>query len=60
MTGHHARNVEVIPDPEKALERALELASPEDVIFITGSLFLVGDLRRYWFSRDTAKPFPAF
>ena len=58
MTGHHAGNVEVIPDPEKALERALELASPEDVIFITGSLFLVGDLRKYWSSRATARPSP--
>ncbi len=51
MTGHHARRVEVVPDPNQALERALELASPEDVIFITGSLYLVGDLRRYWASR---------
>jgi dihydrofolate synthase/folylpolyglutamate synthase len=54
MTGHHAQGVEVIPNPEHALERALELASPEDVIFITGSLFLVGDLRRYWNSRSKA------
>lgn len=61
MTGHHARRVEVIPNPDQALERALELASPEDVIFITGSLYLVGDLRRYWASRakDSAGPFPA-
>ena len=51
MTGHHAAVMEVIPHPEKALERALELASPEDVIFVTGSLFLVGDLRKYWLSR---------
>jgi len=53
MTGHHARRVEVVPDPGEALERALELASPEDVIFITGSLFLVGDLRAYWKSRTS-------
>jgi dihydrofolate synthase/folylpolyglutamate synthase len=52
MTGHHAAKVEVIPDPEKAFERALELTSPEDVIFVTGSLYLVGDLRRYLLSRD--------
>jgi dihydrofolate synthase/folylpolyglutamate synthase len=51
MVGHHAQRVEVIRDPGQALERALELASPDDVIFITGSLFLVGDLRRYWKSR---------
>jgi dihydrofolate synthase / folylpolyglutamate synthase len=52
MTGHHAQRVEVIPDPSNALERALEFAAPEDVIFITGSLFLVGDLRKYWMSRS--------
>jgi dihydrofolate synthase/folylpolyglutamate synthase len=54
MTGHHAGRVEIIADPEKAFERALELASPEDVIFVTGSLYLVGDLRKYWFSRAHA------
>ena len=52
MTGHHARQLEVIPDPDLALERALELAAPDDVIFITGSLFLVGDVRKYWMSRS--------
>jgi dihydrofolate synthase/folylpolyglutamate synthase len=61
MTGHHARRVEVVPDPDQALERALELASPEDVLFVTGSLYLVGDLRRYWTSRakDSAGAPPA-
>jgi dihydrofolate synthase/folylpolyglutamate synthase len=51
MTSHYAQRVEVVPEPSRALERALELAAPDDVIFITGSLYLVGDLRRYWFSR---------
>jgi len=51
MTRHHARQVDVIPDPNLAFERALDLASPDDVIFVTGSLYLVGDLRRYWTSR---------
>jgi dihydrofolate synthase/folylpolyglutamate synthase len=51
MTAHHARRAEIIPDPVKALARALELASPEDVIFITGSLYLVGELRKEWMSR---------
>jgi len=40
-----------VPDPAQALARARELASPEDVIFITGSLYLVGELRREWLSR---------
>jgi dihydrofolate synthase / folylpolyglutamate synthase len=55
MTGHLAEKVEVVPDPNAAFERALELASPEDVIFVTGSLYLVGDLRRYWMSRGPLK-----
>jgi len=53
MTAHHARRSEVVSDPAQALARALELASPEDVIFITGSLYLVGELRREWMSRKS-------
>jgi dihydrofolate synthase/folylpolyglutamate synthase len=56
MTAHHARRAEVVPDPAQALARALELASPEDVIFITGSLYLVGELRREWMSRKGGRP----
>ena len=52
MTRHLARAVEVIPDPAAALEHAIELAAPEDIVFATGSLYLVGDLRRYWDARD--------
>lgn len=48
MTRHLADSVEVLPEPATALERALELAAPEDVVFATGSLYLVGDLCRYW------------
>jgi dihydrofolate synthase/folylpolyglutamate synthase len=55
LTRHHARQVEIIADPYQALERALALASPDDVIFVTGSLYLVGDLRRYWMSRATGR-----
>ena len=54
MTGHHARHAEAVADPTQALSRALEIASPEDVIFITGSLYLVGELRRGWMSRRTS------
>jgi dihydrofolate synthase/folylpolyglutamate synthase len=56
MTAHHAKRAEVVPDPAQALARALELASPEDVIFITGSLYLVGELRREWMSRKSTRP----
>lgn len=56
MTAHHARLAEVVPDPAQALARALELASPDDVIFVTGSLYLVGELRREWMSRKGGRP----
>jgi len=55
MTNHLAESVEVIPEPSTALEHALESAAPEDVIFVTGSLYLVGDLRRYWEARGTGE-----
>lgn len=54
MTGHHSRRFEAIPSPVEALDRALAIASPEDVIFITGSLYLVGELRHEWLSRKAA------
>ena len=53
LTRHLAPSVEVIPEPAAALERALELAAPEDVVFATGSLYLAGDLRRYWNTRGS-------
>ena len=52
ITRHLAPSVEVIPDPEAALQRALELAAPDDIVFATGSLYLVGDLLRYWNTRS--------
>ena len=55
MTAHHARSAEAIPDPAQALERALTLASPDDVIFITGSLYLVGELRHEWMARKASR-----
>jgi dihydrofolate synthase/folylpolyglutamate synthase len=44
------------PTPALALERALELASPDDVILATGSLFLVGDLRKDILTRRAIPP----
>jgi dihydrofolate synthase/folylpolyglutamate synthase len=51
IAGHHAARFSVIPDAERALEYALAEAKPEDAIFITGSLYLVGQLRQYWKQR---------
>jgi dihydrofolate synthase / folylpolyglutamate synthase len=48
IAGHHAVRSAVIVDAEEALEHALVQAMSEDVIFITGSLYLVGQLRHYW------------
>jgi dihydrofolate synthase / folylpolyglutamate synthase len=53
MTGHHARSAEIVPNPILGFERALEIASSGDVIFVTGSLYLVGEIRRYWTARTT-------
>jgi len=39
-------NVVVEPEPAQALARALDAAAPGDVVFVTGSLFLVGDCRQ--------------
>jgi len=48
IAAHHAARSSVIPDGEQALEKALSDACPEDAVFITGSLYLVGQLRHYW------------
>jgi dihydrofolate synthase/folylpolyglutamate synthase len=51
IAGHHASRFSVIPDAERAFEYTLAEVTPEDAIFITGSLYLVGQLRHYWKSR---------
>jgi dihydrofolate synthase / folylpolyglutamate synthase len=55
LTSHLAHDFVVIPDATQALEHALASAAPDDVIFATGSLYLVGDLRRWWHGRAMAK-----
>ncbi|HUO33891.1 MAG TPA: folylpolyglutamate synthase/dihydrofolate synthase family protein [Candidatus Acidoferrum sp.] len=52
MTTGLARATAVFPEPAAALDQALAAARPEDAVFITGSLFLVGDLRREWHIRE--------
>ncbi|HEV2298020.1 MAG TPA: folylpolyglutamate synthase/dihydrofolate synthase family protein [Candidatus Acidoferrales bacterium] len=51
MTAHLARSSRTIAEPGEALDWAVSSAEPEDSVFATGSLYLVGDLRRHWFSR---------
>jgi dihydrofolate synthase/folylpolyglutamate synthase len=54
MTAHLTKTFAVYPDPALALEHAIELAGPDDAVFATGSLYLVGDLRSYWALRGAA------
>jgi folylpolyglutamate synthase/dihydropteroate synthase len=54
MTSELARSLTVEPNPQRALDRALALASPEDAVFATGSLYLVGEWREYWRSRKVS------
>ena len=51
MTCHLAKRSLIVRDPAEALERATQMAGPGDVVFATGSLYLVGDLRSSWFRR---------
>jgi dihydrofolate synthase/folylpolyglutamate synthase len=53
MAGHHARKFTVVSDPFEALDRAIGMAQPEDAVFATGSLYLVGDLRSRLAKRPT-------
>ena len=54
IAGHHASHFEIIPDAEKALAAALAKTKPQDAIFVTGSLYLVGQLRPRWLPRSQA------
>jgi dihydrofolate synthase / folylpolyglutamate synthase len=51
MAGHHAAHFSIVDNAESALDVVLAHAHPDDVIFVTGSLYLVGQLRRAWKSR---------
>ncbi len=53
MAGHHAAHFSVLSSAEAALDWALASAGPDDAIFVTGSLYLVGQLRQAWKSRKT-------
>jgi dihydrofolate synthase / folylpolyglutamate synthase len=61
LTSHLAKNSSVVPDPAEALQRAIEMALPQDAVFATGSLYLVGDLRGEIsrFRRKMGAPDPA-
>jgi len=48
---HCRRTQPVIPDAEQAFDYLVSKARPEDAVFVTGSLYLVGRLRHYWKQR---------
>jgi dihydrofolate synthase/folylpolyglutamate synthase len=52
IASHHASSFSVVSSAEQALDQALAEAAPDDAIFITGSLYLVGQLRHYWKQRE--------
>jgi dihydrofolate synthase/folylpolyglutamate synthase len=47
IAAHYASKSTTIADAGEAIDYALSKALPDDVIFITGSLYLVGQLRHY-------------
>ncbi|HYA15030.1 MAG TPA: folylpolyglutamate synthase/dihydrofolate synthase family protein, partial [Syntrophales bacterium] len=51
----YRKRVEVIGNSHEALKRALSMADPDDLICITGSLYLVGEIKRA-FSTSSNKP----
>jgi len=51
IAAHHAAESSVIRDAEQALDYLVSKAAAEDAVFITGSLYLVGQLRQYWKQR---------
>jgi dihydrofolate synthase/folylpolyglutamate synthase len=51
IAAHHASHFTVVSSAEQAFEQTLSKAATDDAIFITGSLYLVGQLRHYWKSR---------
>lgn len=56
IAGHHAAHFVTIPNAEAALAHALANAQPYDAVFITGSLYLVGQLRHSWRQRSASQP----
>ena len=48
-------NCQSAPDVASALQQALELAGPDDVVCVTGSLYVVGDALAAWQTSTGAK-----
>jgi dihydrofolate synthase/folylpolyglutamate synthase len=53
IAGHHAKHFTVIASAEEALETVLAKAQAEDCVFVTGSLYLVGQIRQFCKNRKS-------
>jgi dihydrofolate synthase/folylpolyglutamate synthase len=51
IAAHHAIHSSILADAEQAFDHLLSKAAPGDAVFVTGSLYLVGQLRQYWKQR---------
>ncbi|MEM7031910.1 MAG: Mur ligase family protein [Chloroflexota bacterium] len=45
-------SVEMFLDPHQALQKVLKMADPQDLVLITGSFYLAGELRTHWYDED--------
>ena len=45
-------SIEIIEDPHEALESVIDRTRSGDIILVTGSFFLAGELRKKWFSEE--------
>jgi len=48
MTRHLAPRMDVVPDASEAVAMAIENAARDDIVFVTGSLYLVGEISKWW------------
>ena len=51
IAGHHAARSSIIADAEQGLDYLFSKAAPQDAVFVTGSLYLIGQIRHYWKQR---------
>ena len=51
----HGLAARAVEDPEEALMLAMRMAAADDLVVVTGSTYLVGELRR-WFLDNVADP----
>lgn len=45
-------SIQIIPEPMAAFKKALELANKDDLVWVTGSFYLIGDIREYWYPNE--------